>query len=200
MPSMEEIRARERDPAVQAAAEATIDKINARTNPRELNRLKDQALRAKSTTSKIIRLRELAGELAKATTGVVACRAGCSHCCKMATLVSVPEAQLIAKETGRKPSVPAAYNQFPTYQATYNGVPCTFLKDGQCSIYAYRPFACRIHYTMDSENTLCEITPGVKVIAPHLNVNEYDMVYCETLGPAHQMKFADIREFFPPNK
>lgn len=200
MPSIEEIRARERDPAVQAAAQATIDKINARTNPQALNRLKDQALRAKSATAKIIRLRELASELGKATQGVVACRPGCSHCCHMATLVSAQEAQLIAKEIGRKPSVPVAFNQFATYEATYHGVPCTFLKEGQCSIYAYRPFACRIHYTVDSDNILCELHPGVKVIAPHLNVNEYDMVYCETLGPATQMKFSDIREFFPPNK
>lgn len=200
MSDMEKIRARERDPATLEAAGALASLVTARANVREMVRLREQALRSRSSTAKIYHLRELAGELAKATEGIAPCRAGCSHCCHMPTLISVPEARLIASETGRKLTMPAKFNQFSSYKERFEGVPCVFLQDNRCQVYASRPFACRIHYSLDRDNTLCEVHPGLEIRSPSLNVNDYDATYCEALGPAIIMQFADIREFFGPTK
>lgn len=199
MATLEEIRARERDPATFLASRATADLIHDRVDHAAQLRIAEQARKARSTTAKIYLLRDLSNELAKATEGLVPCKAGCNHCCKMATAVSMQEAKLIAKETGLKLHTPKRYNDFRNMRVAYDGVPCSMLKDGVCSIYASRPFACRVHYVVDRDNLLCEIHPGVSIRAPHLAITDYDMLYVQAMadGQPQDMLYADIREFFP---
>lgn len=199
MPTLEEVREREASQETYRTASANAAKIGARIDDVTQRRLREQAIKAKSTTAKLYLMRDLAAELAKAAEGVVACKSGCDHCCKMATCVSVQEAQLIARETGAKLHTPKQYNHFDAMRKQFEGVPCTFLKDGRCSIYASRPYACRIHYTMDRDSMLCEIRPGEKIRAPHLNTTDYEKTYVQALGNGNplSMQYADIREFFP---
>ncbi len=199
MPTLEEIRELETSEETYRIANAKAAQVGARVDANALRRIREQAIKAKSTTAKLYLMRDLAGELAKATAGVVACKDGCHHCCKMATAVSVQEAQLIAKETGAKLHMPKEFNQFARMRELYEAVPCTFLKEGRCGIYSSRPYACRVHYTMDRDDMLCEIHPGHAIKAPHLNTTEYEMSYVQALAGDNplKMQYADIREFFP---
>lgn len=197
MPTLEEIRARETSPDTYAHAERMAELVTRQADGPAMRKLAENAKRASSTTAKIYLMRDLAAELAKATKGAVPCKSGCNHCCHMATLVSVQEAKLIAKETGRKLTMPRKYNEFERYRRDYEGIPCPMLKDGRCESYSSRPFACRIHYVMDRDNTLCEIHPGVAIRAPHLNVNQYETAYVDAFGDPLAMQYADIREYFP---
>src|SRR3990167_2374390 len=36
--------------------------------------------------------------------------------------------------------------------ACWQGVPCSFLKEGRCSIYRHRPLACRLQINMDDDD------------------------------------------------
>lgn len=196
MPTLDEIRARERDPETYRYAERMANQVTLQADGAAMKRLAASAQRASSTAAKIYLMRDLAAELAKATKGAVPCKEGCHHCCNMATLVSVQEAKLIAKETGKKLTLPRKYNDFARYQRDFEGIPCPMLKDGKCDIYSARPYACRIHYVMDRDNTLCEIHPGQGIRAPHLNVSDYEIVYVNAFGTPLDMQYADIREYF----
>ncbi|MGZ8317539.1 MAG: YkgJ family cysteine cluster protein [Telluria sp.] len=201
MADLDKIRARERDPAAHANSERIAAAVSARLDNDKQRALMQQAVRAASVKAKVIVLRQLADNIGRAAAGLVPCTKGCDHCCKMDTLVSEQEARQIAQETGAfladcKPGhdhVRAAERQ------RFSGVPCTFLTEAGCAIYAFRPYACRVHYVADSDSLLCEIVPGQQIRAPHLNVNQYDTAAVEALsgGNPLAMRYADVRAFFP---
>lgn len=158
----------------------------------------------KTHTGKVIWLRQVTALLAVATKGYVPCKAGCSHCCHMATLVTVEEAQAIAAATGRKMTMPPPEvlnrtdDDIELDRKEYEGVPCTFLKDDQCSIYATRPHACRIHYSVDHDNLLCQIVPGHHEIrTPMVDPRQFNLLHLMTYDDPRAVRFADIRAFFP---
>lgn len=196
MATLAEIRVRETSPETYEIAEQKAIEVNKRMNREAALAAGNQALRAKSVTAKVHLLRDMAGELAKATQGVVACKSGCNHCCHMATCLTLDEAKVIAKETGLKLHMPKRFNDFEAMRKEFNRVPCSMLKDGKCSIYASRPFSCRVHYTMDRDAMLCEIHDEA-IRAPSLNVKDYNNAYNKVLDQQLSGKYADIREFFP---
>lgn len=199
MADMELIRARQADPQTLVAAQLRSDAMFARIDQLAQNKLAAQAKAAASKQAKVILLRQLADSVVKASAGIAPCRKGCDHCCKMATLVSVQEAEVIARETGARMAMPARFNQFGKDMVKqHEGVACTFLTDKGCSIYAQRPFACRVHVSVDRDNLLCEIVPGTTIRSPNFNASSYDTAFVEAFGGALRMKYADIREFFPP--
>jgi hypothetical protein len=55
-----------------------------------------------------------------------------------------------------------------------------------------------VHVSVDADNLLCEIVPGVKIRSPNLNVSGYDTAFVQAFGGALSMQYADIREFFVP--
>jgi len=131
------------------------------------------------------------------------CRTG--HCCFQAVLISSWEAEQIAKFSKRKMTDAAAYN--PEFEDSreklvnqFSGIPCTFLKDGQCSVYAARPIMCRLHFSMDNDITNCDIItigkPNTSV--PYFNFQPLEFAVAQLFLEGGG-KFADIREFFPPN-
>lgn len=191
---MVEIRARETDPRTMAFAEAAGAAIRSRINGVAQSELAMRAKRAPTARAKVIILRRLADNLGTAAAPSVACKVGCTHCCKMPTLVSALEAKEIARATGAKLSAPTLS---PVADMSYDGVPCTFLVDNACSIYEHRPFACRVHFAVDRDNTLCEIFPGVQIIAPHYNAGSYHVAYGVALGEHEMHRLADVRAFFP---
>ena len=199
MADMELIRARTADPDMLVQAQARYEAMYARIDPVEAGKLAGQAKAAMSKGAKMFYLNKLADGVVKAAAGIAPCKKGCNHCCKMATLVSIQEAQVIAIETGAKMTMPARFNQFgEIMQQQHAGVPCTFLTDEGCSIYEQRPFACRVHYSVDADNLLCEMVPGETIRSPNFNAQEYDEAFVAAFGGALTMKYADIREFFVP--
>ncbi len=132
----------------------------------------------------------------------VACRRGCNHCCHIAVALTDVEAQLVGSKIGRMPR--PAGKLWRNYDASafdygYHN-PCTFLRDGECSIYENRPLACRTLLNADSDPLLCELTPpGPGPEVPYLNRMPLTQAFADIgleLGPMGA-RIADIREYFP---
>jgi Fe-S-cluster containining protein len=118
--------------------------------------------RVMDSTSRLV-----AGFLARAPQGAVACRAGCDHCCHVVVGVTPPEALTIFEHVKRTFSSEAferlrqrvaefleltrALSSSARFAPEY---PCVFLEDGCCSIYEVRPLACRGMNSLDA--TECE--------------------------------------------
>lgn len=80
----------------------------------------------------------------------VPCRKGCAHCCKVSVAVSLLEAVYITKMTGIEPITrsPKMMRKAGTPKGTDY---CPFLdrRTATCSIYEYRPLACRMFAAVD---------------------------------------------------
>jgi Fe-S-cluster containining protein len=196
------IRAREADPAMHEHAERVAHAINERIDTKGMNALASQARAANSVKAKIILLRRMTDKIGEAGRGLVPCRKGCSHCCHMATMVHLDEAKMIAAATGARMVMPKAFNvdlvHIEKLRNRYDGVPCRFLVNSACSIYEQRPLACRMHMIVDRDETLCQIVPGEKIRVPMIDTLQYDLAITKAFGGPLNMKYADIREYFPP--
>jgi len=195
MPDLALVRARENDPATMSDAQARSEQIYARLSSALLTSLSNAALREKQPLKKIVWLRRLADQLGPATQGIAPCRDGCAHCCHTPVLLSRVEAEVIAKETGATLQTPRDRSMMNRTNRAYIGVPCPFLRESRCSIYASRPFVCRTHYNLDADNLLCRLIPGEPVKVPYLDHKPFDEVHVSALGKK-ALQFFDIRDFF----
>lgn len=76
------------------------------------------------------------------------CHSGCSFCCKYDVLITLFEANYIAKKIGlelKKEKLSIRNNSY-----------CPFLMNNICSIYKYRPFVCRTYHVYGNPKN-CEI-------------------------------------------
>lgn len=202
------IRVRERlaDPQTDIDAQARHDVVAKRLKAMHINELA-LALQNEKRGPKHRRiwLKKIGDTVGKALDGVAPCRDGCSHCCNMATLMSLDEAREVERATGRKLTMPTdtvlLADHVEAQRDRYNGVPCSMLKDGRCSIYDVRPFSCRVHYVLDADDLLCKIIPGEHVEAPMFNTNNLNMLFMlahvNKREDVFTVKMADVREFFP---
>lgn len=96
-------------PIAQAAAARNLETVKAQFGP-ELVSLQSQLRHAESpavpVSSKLIRLRHIAGERSRLFAANTACGSGCNHCCHIETTVPRSEAKLIAKAIGRRLAEP----------------------------------------------------------------------------------------------
>ena len=172
---------------------------------RAIERLLTQALRSGTKAKKIMWLRRAADAVATQAMPRAACRQGCAHCCHIAVGVTRAEALQIAAETGcyvngeagkPPPQAPGdAKDAKDSNAATWQGVPCSFLKEGRCSIYRNRPLACRLQLNMDDDDLLCQLVEGESIRVPYLNVMAHHVAAIAALGMGQPI--ADIREWFP---
>ncbi|MFJ1258779.1 YkgJ family cysteine cluster protein [Cupriavidus sp. CuC1] len=132
--------------------------------------------------------------------GNVACKRGCSACCKAEIALWQLEADLIAAKTGvAVRSVPLDPGRKMT-PYTMTTSPCPFLVNETCSIYAYRPLACRTMVSFDADSTLCQFdhrfdTPALMMIDRATTFGgvyeAFNVILHRNGGGA-----GDIREFF----
>lgn len=185
-------------------ARANLEAINARLLPRvpEFNRRAQAIIDSpKSKTAKIYALWALMDEVGAMNVGHVACRRGCNHCCHTEVLMSPEEAEAMGKRIGRSPRRPRLRDdRDENFDCSYAN-PCTFLKDGECSIYENRPVACRACYSLDVDALLCEVPNGEPPRpVPHMNPTPFNLVLLHIVQPQTAFCMADIREFFPARK
>lgn len=193
---IEFVRARESDPSVAAQAQERADAASRLLEPHRerMKALAERAQKEPDFAKKFRLLREIADYVADAMSGLVPCRAGCSHCCRIPVQLTRVEAGVIAHENGFRVTNPAKYSV--DGNPAYTGTPCPFLVENQCSIYETRPMACRIHYNMDVDALLCELR-GEVVHVPYFNNFDYQVLMFLAVGQAQAPRLADIREYFP---
>jgi Fe-S-cluster containining protein len=188
--------ARANDPVEEGRALDRAKKISANIDNAARNALVQKALAAPTPRAKVIMLNRLADNLGAAVGPNAPCSKGCSHCCKMPVVLTEAEAKEIAKATGARLTTPK-YDFPPRPERQFDGVACTFLVDGACSIYAHRPFMCRTHYVVDDDDAMCEIVPGEDIFTRQLDVRTYHEIYAQAFGEPQLRRMADVRRFFP---
>lgn len=185
---------------VSASVESNLEKLA--PHDTELRTLlideADEVSRMKAGyTVKRQRLIAITKSIANIVSPVVACRKGCSHCCKMAVAISSHEAEEITKATGR-PHVNARMEiDGAVLIEKYRDVPCPFLVNNECSIYEVRPMVCRTYYNLSEFPELCDTLtfPGQDV--PGLDLRTITLA--DTLNSLMDNGTVnDIREYFPP--
>lgn len=149
--------------------------------------------------SKLAKLRQLADEVAAAIAPHAICRQGCADCCHMMVTMAELEAQSIAAAVGRpvtgkgRPAQEAALDK-PNLARRYFGVPCPFLKEGDCSIHEHRPIACRLHFSMADTPFFCrtDLKPDESAV-PNVQMGAFWQAYALV---TRQFPQGDIRDFF----
>lgn len=184
-------------PAAQATADAHAQVINARVTVHKAEfsaRLRTLQLEPGAKKVKLQKLRALADDMTALAADQTACRKGCTHCCHTPVAMVQTEADFIGERIGR-PAQKLRETVNPEDRGYGYHMPCPFLKDNACSIYAERPLSCRVHLNLDEDALLCELLPGLTVPVPLLDMLTLQATYIR-VTPGD--KLGDIRDFFPP--
>lgn len=191
------------------------DKIYSQIPREQRDRLIEQALKSRNGAQRIYWLRREADSVVDAASPISACRSGCAHCCNIGVYISEPEAKVIGREIGRLPASPSAIESFVDVDMADSevlqdritefrnrvaddtfGVPCTFLgDDDKCTIYRFRPIACRHLVNLDVDDLLCRLVPDESISVPYLDRASEQIAYVLAMGV--QARIADIRVWFP---
>lgn len=169
------------------------------------SRLDNLAKTASSPRSKLPKLYLLVEEFGELRSPHVACKAGCSACCRTIPVeISELEAQHITQATGvAHAKLPPGRHTSPDFQST----PCPFLIDDRCSIYEHRPYNCRSLAVVDRDaltcsevNTALTIAKDPRAVAVVMSKTpQFDPLYRQ-LASRPGTVWADIRQFFQKPK
>lgn len=157
---------------------------------------------ASSARSKLPKLYALMESFAKIRDPHVACKAGCSACCRTIPVeISDLEARHISSATGK------AHATLPAGRHSKLGFldsACPFLVDNRCSIYEHRPFGCRSLASVDRDALTCGDLNRTLTIAKDPRAVPVMMTKMTMFDPLYQSLtnkpgtvWADIRQFFP---
>jgi Fe-S-cluster containining protein len=193
---------RERWKTAHQTALANVEAIQARIGDARAieyeTRLSNILASRQNPKTRLRALYRLIAEHTADVKGNVACRAGCSHCCHIGVPLNPVEARMIGDVIGRDPRDvgrgPPTFDQYGALEGVEWGYhnPCTFLRDGMCSIYEHRPLTCRVHFNMDRDELLCKFTGSTHQV-PYMDLTQYRFAYVMIGG----VGLADIREYFP---
>ena len=114
-----------------------------------------------NTAPKILKVYRRIEDLMNQSTVTIDCKQGCHYCCNYHIYVTPIEIFSIVEEISKLPldQINAIEQSISGYVEQVKGmgaekhirtnIPCSFLKDGACSIYSIRPLACRRHHSLD---------------------------------------------------
>jgi Fe-S-cluster containining protein len=135
--------------------------------------------------------------------GLVACRKGCSYCCHTQVAISKLEADYISNKTAVpvQPLPPTATQDLLAGSwGTDRSKPCPFLLNSECSIYEYRPLACRFHVNFEPTNEICTFEAEDKIegllIDRKTSFPALDRTFFDVSNAWAAGVYADIRQFF----
>jgi uncharacterized protein len=147
-----------------------------------------------SLKSKLGKIYKLVDELGEAATPFIACKKGCSACCKMNASISSMEAEQIALFSSKKLN---QLKQTIVHEiGHFSGVACPFLIDDTCSIYTARPYVCRANVTFDTSSYWCEPERAYDAELHKVEFSGAKLAYTTIHEKASNVIFADIRDFF----
>lgn len=190
---------------VEETAKRRIEAINVRFIPHQeaFNRRAsdiNENMGKRSRRETYARFYGLLDDIARLHGDDTACRKGCSHCCHIAVAIPHIEADEIAERIGvPRQTVPHTY-KFKDFPYGYSR-PCTFLNEkGLCSIYEHRPMACRTHYSLAPDASMCELTEEARNEGvPYLNMGPMQILSMQ-IAAFYQRgvpSLGEIRELFP---
>jgi len=134
---------------------------------------------------------ELQDSLSKSISKYTPCKKGCSACCHYDVSVSALEIEYIEKMTNhqRTPLIGSSEN--------FLGKPCPFLIDNTCSIYEFRPFACRRHHALTTDAYWCDTERCFEHSFPLIGYSGLEGAF-KRLVSEHSPStgFKDIRQYF----
>ncbi len=155
----------------------------------------DLAAQNASLKSKLAKVTQLMDELSSAASSYVACRSGCSACCKMNVSITLLEAERLAAVSGKR--LATVVRPMVHKQDHFAGIPCPFLKNEKCSVYAHRPLACRAHFSFAADDYVCQPENAYVGGMGMVRFDGVHKAYLNVAGATALKGFADIRDFFP---
>lgn len=174
---------------------AYIQELDPGLAKREDRIASDIAAQNASLKSKLAKVTRLMDELSRAAYSYVACRSGCSACCKMNVSITVLEAERLAEVSGKR--VARVLKPGMHKQDRFAGVPCPFLRGDKCSVYADRPFACRAHFSFAADSYACQPEHAYVGGMGMVRFDGVSKAYLDIASATALKGFADIRDFFP---
>lgn len=104
----------------------------------------------------------------------MACKKGCSFCCMLNVDITIDEAKLLLVKAPEKINWDKIETQSKHSLDTWREMKvedrvCTFLENNSCSVYEFRPMACRNHsvvsdpYNCDTINNFGALTANINV-------------------------------------
>lgn len=99
----------------------------------------------------------------------IACRRGCAFCCHVDVAVTPLEAIRLARLSRHAAAAGIGVAARADAAAAPRFRPCPLLKDGACSVYDARPFACRALYSFDAAACETGFTTGARTPVPSLD-------------------------------
>lgn len=147
-----------------------------------------------SPKSKLRKVYKLVDELGQAATPFIACKKGCSACCKMNVSISSVEAEQIALYSQK--NINHLKRSIAHDIGHFSGIACPFLIDNVCSIYEVRPYMCRAHVSFDTSSYWCEPEKAYDAEFQRVEFSGAMAAYKAIHGKTSTAIFADIRDFF----
>lgn len=144
---------------------------------------------------KLKKLYELLDDYVSHVSHITPCHKGCSACCHEQVIVFEIEADYIQKNTGHK-KIASNLLQITT-KVMGAHTPCPFLQGGACSIYQFRPLACRNHVSILESSSLCDFKYWNEgLIYPKTSAEILLKAGKELQSQQKRYGSADIRDYF----
>jgi len=179
----------------QTVSQFTYNMLDARTTPATLMQIVGHGFKqiAEAQTASRARL---------------ACAAGCAFCCYHPVDITAPEAFVMAAylqtaftEAEFESAATRLAANAERIQALSHDehalakIPCALLVNGQCGIYAARPFACRAWHSMSAARCEAIFTHGDPLsMIPPLDMDLYNIQWDVVYGIAEGIRQAGLDE------